>query len=113
MDRKQFFTTFLTATATGALISACKKDKNAGEEPDPTDPPGPGEYILWTIDLTTQLLAVNDIALDAIRGIYVKRIAASNEVASFTCYNLECTHSGCIVILQGSGEFHCPCHGSK
>lgn len=108
MHRKTFLLYTGSLLGFPALIaqSSCKH-----QLPEPQ--PAPQPQWLMQVDLNLFLNNINDYVQDAARGIYVKRVAAANNPGSFTCFSLECTHSGCIVALQSNGEFHCPCHGSK
>jgi Rieske Fe-S protein len=110
MNRKTFllYTGYLVGLPAMLGHTSCKH-----EIPDPPFQPVPPAQWLMEVKLGTFLLNVNDYVQDTVRGIHVKRIAPGNDPASFLCFSLACTHSGCMVVLQGNAEFHCPCHGSK
>lgn len=102
MNRKEF----LLLTGGSALLAAC------GKEAAPA--PGAGPTIYLRADLTRELLTVGSTQQDANRLVLVRREAVGLTAAAFQHFSLVCTHSGCLVAAQaGSGEFHCPCHGSK
>ena len=109
MNRKDF----LLLAGGGFLVSACEK-----QGPAPTPPlsgPGSGQVITYlSADLTQELLTVGSIKIETTQAVWVQRIAAGNTVSAFKHFSLRCTHAGCLVAHQASsGEFHCPCHGSK
>lgn len=107
VNRKQFLDRLFYAGSSASLVLAsCSKGQP--DEPEPAD-----DDILWTIDLSAQLQSVGDSIKDTQKGLFVKRIADGMLTSSFVCFSLYCSHAGCIVAPQTSGEFHCPCHGSK
>ncbi|MGB4399540.1 MAG: Rieske 2Fe-2S domain-containing protein [Daejeonella sp.] len=113
MKRTEFLSTLgigIAAACTGCL-AACGK----GGEGDPGGggiaPPVPPAGINFTLDLNTDIKSVGESKTT--NGVIVVRLAASNEIASFTAVQVACTHEGTAIGFNGAqGNFVCPNHGS-
>lgn len=118
MERKEFFNKIsggLAFTCVACMMAACSKE----DTPPPSNNPGSGNTgggstggsILLTLNLATQLLAVNDFISD--KGIIIVRKAAGNLVSSFTAFVSACPHQGVAVTFRkSSNDFWCSAHGS-
>jgi len=96
------------------MMAACSKDDNTGTGNNTggtnTGGGSTGSTLL-TVNLTTQLLAVDDFISD--KGIIVVRKAAGNAVSSFVAFVNACPHQGVAVTFRkGSNDFFCSAHGS-
>jgi Rieske Fe-S protein len=119
MERKEFLNKIsggLAFTCVACMMAACSKDDTttgSGNNPgggSNTGGGGTGSTLL-TINLTTQLLAVNDFVSD--KGIIIVRKAAGNVVSSFAAFVNACPHQGVAVTFRkGSNDFYCSAHGS-
>ena len=119
MERKEFLNKIsggLAFTCVACMMAACSKDDTttgSGNNPgggSNTGGGGTGSTLL-TINLTTQLLAVNDFVSD--KGIIIVRKAAGNVVSSFAAFVNACPHQGVAVTFRkGSNDFWCSAHGS-
>jgi Rieske Fe-S protein len=119
MERKEFLNKIsggLAFTCVACMMAACSKDDTttgSGNNPGGggnTGGGGTGSTLL-TINLTTQLLAVNDFVSD--KGIIIVRKAAGNVVSSFAAFVNACPHQGVAVTFRkGSNDFYCSAHGS-
>ena len=118
MERKEFLSKIsggLAFTCVACMMAACSKDENTGTGNNNggggnTGGGGTGNTLL-TINLTTQLLAVNDFVSD--QGIIVVRKASGNAVSSFVAFVNACPHQGVAVTFRkGSNDFYCSAHGS-
>ena len=119
MDRKTFInqlTGGLTLTCVACMMNACSKEdatsptnnnNNSGNNPDT-----PNSSVLLTINLSSQLLAVNDFISEA--GVIVVRTATGNQVTSFAAFSSACPHAGATVnFVKTSNSFNCAAHGSN
>ncbi|MBC6609249.1 ubiquinol-cytochrome c reductase iron-sulfur subunit [Hymenobacter sp. BT188] len=110
MNRKDF----LLLAGGSLLATACEKSEVAPAAPAPGGTGATPVVTYLSADLTQELLTVGSIKQDATKAVWVQRIAAGNTASAFKHFSLICTHAGCSVAHQAaSGEFHCPCHGSK
>lgn len=97
-----------TIVSAGALLAACSK---SSDSPANNNNPG-GNTTLISADLETEIDSVGDRKISGTN--IVIRQATGNTEASFKAFSLICTHQGCTVKYEDSGdEFNCPCHGSK
>ncbi len=118
MERKEFLNKIsggLAFTCVACMMAACSKDgttAGSGNNPGGTNPGGGGTgTTLLTINLTTQLLAINDFVSD--KGIIVVRRAAGNAATSFVAFVNACPHQGVAVTFRkASNDFYCSAHGS-
>lgn len=101
----------LAFTCVACMMQACSKDEGSGS--DSGNPPGGGNTaVLLTVNLSNELLSVSDFVSRS--GIIVVRIAAGNEVSSFTAFSSVCPHAGATVTyVQGSNSFNCSAHQSN
>ena len=111
MQRRHFISN-LTQTATGvtavSLLAACSKSSNTPSNNNP----GGGSTTLISANLGTEIDAVGDSKIAGTN--IVIREATGNDASSFKAFSLICTHQGCTVNYDDSGNvFNCPCHGSK
>lgn len=118
MERKEFLNKIsggLAFTCVACMMAACSKDDSTGSGNNTggsgnTGGGGTGSTLL-TINLATQLLAVDDFISD--KGIIVVRKAAGNAVSSFVAFVNACPHQGVAVTFRkGSNDFYCSAHGS-
>lgn len=117
MERKEFLNKIsggLAFTCVACMMAACSKEDNTGTGNNTgggnTGGGSTGNTLL-TVNLTTQLLAVNDFVSD--QGIIVVRKATGNAVASFVAFVNACPHQGVAVTFRkGSNDFWCSAHGS-
>ena len=117
MERKEFLNKIsggLAITCVACMMAACSKDDNTGTGNNTggtnTGGGSTGSTLL-TVNLTTQLLAVDDFISD--KGIIVVRKAAGNAVSSFVAFVNACPHQGVAVTFRkGSNDFFCSAHGS-
>jgi cytochrome b6-f complex iron-sulfur subunit len=119
MDRKEFINSLtggLTLTCISCMMQACSKEEanspsnnnnNNNNNPNPT----PSD-ILLTVNLNSQLLAINDFIID--KGVAVVRIATGNVPASFVAFSSACPHAGATIsFVKASSSFNCSAHGSN
>jgi cytochrome b6-f complex iron-sulfur subunit len=103
------------AAACTACLAACSKSDSTGTTTNPNNPGGGGTTINavnFNIALDTQLLNVGDFIYNG--SVIVARIAAANEVASFSAVSSKCTHQGGTIGFENSiGKYVCPNHGSE
>lgn len=122
MERKEFLNKIsggLAFTCVACMMAACSKDDSTGSGNNTggsgntgggNTGGGTGSTLL-TINLATQLLAVDDFISD--KGIIVVRKAAGNAVSSFVAFVNACPHQGVAVTFRkGSNDFYCSAHGS-
>lgn len=119
MNRKTFInqmTGGLTLTCVACMMQACSKEEgtppsNNNNNNNPTTPTTPSNVLL-TINLTSQLTAVNDFILD--NGVIVVRTATGNIVTSFVAFSSACPHAGASInYVKSSNSFNCSAHGSN
>lgn len=118
MERKEFFNKIsggLAFTCVACMMAACSKEDApaAGNNPGSGNTGGgsTGGSILLTLNLATQLLAINDFVSD--KGIIIVRRAAGNLVSSFIAFVNACPHQGVAVTFRkSSNDFWCSAHGS-
>ena len=116
MDRKEFLnymTGGLAITCVSCMMAACSKDGTTPSNPtNPTPNPTPGNTALLTVNLSNQMLSVNDFVAGG--GVIVVRIATGNAVTSFTAFSSVCPHAGSTVQFQPQSQsFNCPAHNSN
>lgn len=118
MNRKSFLnqiTGGLTLTCVACMMNACSKEDGTAptnnNNNNNTNPP-PGTSVLLTVNLSAQLMAVNDFILD--NGVIVVRIATGNLTSSFVAFSSACPHAGAnINYVKTSNSFNCSAHGSN
>lgn len=116
MDRKAFLnivTSGLATTCVACMMASCSKDEATPSNPtNPSPNPTPGNTALLTVNLSNQLLSVNDFVAGG--GVIVVRIAAGNVAASFTAFSSVCPHAGSTVqFVPQSQSFNCQAHNSN
>lgn len=108
MDRKNFLNSLsggLALTCVSCMMAACEKDSTT---PD-GGPGGPTPELI--VDLSSQLTNVGDFVADA--NIVVVRIAAGNQITSFSAFSDVCPHAGGKVAYNKvTTGFTCPNHGA-
>lgn len=117
MERKEFLDKIsggLAFSCVACMMAACSKEGTTGTGNNTgggnTGGGNTGNTLL-TVNLTTQLLAVNDFVSD--QGIIVVRKAAGNTVSSFVAFVNACPHQGVAVTFRkSSNDFYCSAHGS-
>lgn len=114
MERKEFInkiTGGLAFTCVACMMEACSKEEATGGSGGGNNTGGTGSAIL-TINLNTQLMAVNDFISE--KGVIVVRTATGNTTQSFVAFSNECPHAGATVtFVKASNIFNCPAHGSN
>ena len=120
MNRKTFINNItggLTLTCISCMMQACSKEEGAPPANNPNNNNNnsgttPVSNIVLTVNLTSQLLAVNDFILD--NGVIVVRIATGNQTTSFVAFSSACPHAGAnINYVKSSNSFNCSAHGSN
>lgn len=110
MQRRHFITNLTQVTTlagAGVLLAACSKSSNS-----PANSNTGGSTTLISANLDSEIDAVGDSKVAGTN--IVIREATGNDSASFKAFSLICTHQGCTVNYDNSGNvFNCPCHGSK
>ena len=93
------------------MIQACSKDEGTTPNNNNTNT-SPTTNVLLTVNLSSQLLAVNDFILD--NGVIVVRTATGNAVTSFVAFSSACPHAGATInFVKSSNSFNCSAHGSN
>ena len=112
MEREEFLSKFglgIAAVCVGGCLAACGKGSTG--TPDPIVPP-PGGGPALTANLATEIMAIGESK--AANGIILVRLAAGNEVTSFTAVQRACTHQGNNINYNAAqGKFICPSHFSE
>lgn len=111
MERKDFINKLsggLTFACVACMMQACSKEE--------TNAPGGnnsgGNTSSFTVNLNTQLLAVNDFVRGP--GLIVVRIATGNVATSFAAFSSVCPHQGSTVeYIQSTNSFNCSAHNSN
>ena len=106
MDRRSFISDigFTLAMACTGCLAACSKG-STGPEPPPSG-------VNFALDLNTVIPNIGDSIVK--NGVIIVRLAATNEINSFTAVQAACTHEGTIINYNtGQGIFICPLHGSE
>jgi cytochrome b6-f complex iron-sulfur subunit len=121
MDRKKFInqiTGGLTLACVSCMMNACSKEdatnptNNNNNNGNTNNPSTPNSSVLLTINLASQLLAVNDFISEA--GVIVVRTAPGDQVSSFAAFSSACPHAGATVnFVKTSNSFNCAAHGSN
>jgi cytochrome b6-f complex iron-sulfur subunit len=101
------------------MMNACSKEEtttptnnNNNNNGNTNNPSTPNSNVLLTINLSSQLLAVNDFITDA--GVIVVRTATGNLESSFAAFSSACPHAGATVsFVKTSNSFNCAAHGSN
>ena len=113
MEREEFLSKFglgIAAVCVGGCFAACGKSDSGTPTPTPTAPPLAGTK--FTANLSTEIMAIGESKVAS--GIILVRIAAGNEVASFTAVQRACTHQGTAIDYNAAkGVFVCPNHLSE
>jgi len=97
------------------MMQACSKEEATAppnnNNNNNTNTPNTNK-ILLTINLSTQLLAINDFIVD--NGVIVVRTAAGNVLTSFVAFSSACPHAGASInFVKSSSSFNCSAHGSN
>jgi cytochrome b6-f complex iron-sulfur subunit len=116
MERAAFISKLgigMAVVCVGCGLASCG---SKGNDPSPSDGNAPSPPTqtgpLFTVDLSSQLINVGDSTVS--NGIILVRIAAGNNVNSFTAVQVACTHEGAAINYnEGQGIFICPRHGSE
>jgi cytochrome b6-f complex iron-sulfur subunit len=94
----------------GSCLAACSKGSSPSPSGNNNNPP-PSSGTTFTTDLNSSLTNVGDSKVS--NGIILARVAAGNQVSSFTAVQVACTHEGTSINYNGGqGVFICPLHGS-
>jgi len=113
MEREEFLSKFglgIAAVCVGGCFAACGKSDSGTPTPTPT--PAPPAGTKFTANLSTEIMAIGESKVAS--GIILVRIAARNEVASFTAVQVACTHQGTAIDYNAAkGVFVCPNHLSE
>ena len=120
MDRKSFInqlTGGLTLTCISCMMQACSKEdgttpsNNTGNNNNNNNS-NSGSNVILTLNLSSQLLAINDFVLD--KGVVVVRTASGNAATSFVAFSSACPHAGATInFVKSSSTFNCSAHGSN
>jgi len=109
MKRREFLGTLTAPVAvacTACMAAACSKSNEGGG-----NAPIPPSNVNFTINLSTQLLAVGSSLSQS--GVIVARLAAANQPSSFVAVQESCTHQGTnINFSANNNQFICPNHGA-
>jgi Rieske Fe-S protein len=109
MKRREFLGTLTAPVAvacTACMAAACSKSSDG-----PNNAPTPPSNVNFTVNLSTQLLAVGSSLSQS--GVIVARLAAQNQPNSFVAVQESCTHQGTnINFSSGNNQFICPNHGA-
>jgi cytochrome b6-f complex iron-sulfur subunit len=108
MDRRTFLSdiSITVAAACTGCLAACGKESGGGFQVNP--PSG----VNITVDLNTEIPNVGNSVIK--QGVIIVRLAETNDPASFTAVQANCTHEGSIIGFNTSqGIFICPNHGSQ
>jgi len=113
MEREEFLSKFglgIAAVCVGGCFAACGKSDSGTPTPTPTLAPPAGTK--FTANLSTEIMAIGESKVAS--GIILVRIAAGNELASFTAVQVACTHQGTAIDYNAAkGVFVCPNHLSE
>lgn len=113
MKRREFLGTLTAPVAvacTACMAAACSKSSDGGGGNIPPPPPPPSN-VNFTINLSTQLVAVGSSLSQS--GVIVARLAAANQPSSFVAVQESCTHQGTnINFSAANNQFICPNHGA-
>jgi cytochrome b6-f complex iron-sulfur subunit len=116
MERKDFINKLsggLTFACVACMMQACSKEEvnTTGNNPVNNNPGG-GNTSSFTVNLNSQLLAVNDFVRGP--GLIVVRIAAGNLTTSFAAFSSVCPHQGATIdYIQSTNSFNCSAHNSN
>ncbi|MEO6150345.1 MAG: Rieske (2Fe-2S) protein [Mucilaginibacter sp.] len=115
MERNEFLSKLgigLVTVCAGCSLVGCGS-KGGNPKPDPpTNPGGGGGGDKLTANLGTELTSVGQSKIGG--GVILVRLAAGNEVSSFTAVQSACTHEGTTIAYNSTqGKFICPLHGSQ
>lgn len=109
MKRREFLGTLTAPVAvacTACMAAACSKSGEGG-----SNAPTPPSNVNFTVNLSTQLLAVGSSLSQA--GVIVARLAAANQPSSFIAVQESCSHQGTNINFNAaSTTFICPNHGA-
>lgn len=108
MKRRQFVKLIGNSTIAvcGACAIGCLKSVETPNVPTPNN------SIDFNIDLTSQLLSINDVFVK--NSVRVVRLLAGNNINSFTAVDQWCTHAAGNLIWNATQDrFDCPIHGSQ
>lgn len=112
MEREEFLSKFglgIAAVCVGGCLAACGKSDSGTPAPVVTPPPGGAAL---TANLATEIMAIGESKVG--NGIILVRLAAGNDVASFTAVQRACTHQGNNINYNAAqGKFICPSHFSE
>lgn len=112
MERKDFLGKIggsIAVTCVACMMAACSKDETTTG--GTTSPGTPTPAVILAVNLTTQLLLVNDFVAD--KGVIVVRTAAGNAAASFSAFSSVCPHQNQLVTYnKTTSSFSCATHGS-
>ena len=116
MHRREFLSdiSLTMAAACTACLAACSKSDSTGTNTNPSNPGGGGgnTAVNFNVALDTQILNVGDYIING--SVIVTRLAAANEIASFSAVSAKCTHQGGTLGFDNSiGKYVCPNHGSQ
>lgn len=113
MERKDFINTLtggLAFTCVACMMQACSKEDSPSSGGNNSG--GGNTAILLTVNLSTELLSVGDVISKS--GIILVRVAATNDLASFTAFSSACPHAGATVTyVQNTNTFNCSAHQSN
>lgn len=115
MERKDFINKLsggLTFACVACMMQACSKEEvNTTGNSSTNNNPG-GNTSSFTVNLNSQLLAVNDFVRGP--GLIVVRIATGNATTSFVAFSSVCPHQGSTVeYIQSTNSFNCSAHNSN
>ncbi|MDB5120350.1 MAG: hypothetical protein JWN56_1568 [Sphingobacteriales bacterium] len=111
MEREEFLSKFglgLAAVCVGGCFAACGKSDSGTPTPIVTPPAG----AKLTANLDTELTTIGETKTG--NGIILVRLAAGNDLNSFTAVQRACTHEGANINYNvAQGKFICPSHFSE